>query len=271
MPLIQFMEALGNNFVIIDAVTQDFNFDKKLIKKLVNNDEYPVFDQILIIEPPKSVSADFSIRIYNIDGSEAENCVNGMRCVAKYLCDQKISVNNKIKLLVKNNLLSVEKINDEFVVENPFSFVPDNIGLKNESHIFSLNKDDQRVECFGVAVGNPHAVIFNDELKLDVELFGNFLQESNIFKNGVNVGFVEVINPDEINLRVYERGVGETQACGSGACAAAVACALSKEMKSEIKINFHQGQVLTKVDVENSKVFLIGKANYRKENVILEN
>ncbi|MAH76959.1 MAG: hypothetical protein CMQ76_02410 [Gammaproteobacteria bacterium] len=99
--------------------------------------------------------------------------------------------------------------------------------------------------------------------------FGTFLQESNFFKNGVNVGFIQVKNTQEINLRVFERGVGETQACGSGACAAAIACAIQKELDQELKINFHQGQVFTKVNLADSKVMLQGSAEYRKQDVLL--
>ena len=104
---------------------------------------------------------------------------------------------------------------------------------------------------------------------LDVQKFGTFLQESNYFKNGVNVGFIQIKNAREINLRVFERGVGETQACGSGACAAAVACAIQKELNQELKINFHQGQVFTRVDLGDSKVLLQGSAEYRKQDVLL--
>ena len=106
-------------------------------------------------------------------------------------------------------------------------------------------------------------------MDLDVQKFGTFLQKSNFFKNGVNVGFIKIKNTQEINLRVFERGVGETQACGSGACAAAVACAIQKELDQELKINFHQGQVFTKVDLGESKVMLQGSAEYRKQDVLL--
>ena len=95
------------------------------------------------------------------------------------------------------------------------------------------------------------------------------MQESNFFKYGVNVGFIQMKNAHEINLRVFERGVGETQACGSGACAAAVACAIQKELDQELKINFHQGQVFTKVNLDDSKVMLQGSAEYRKQDVLL--
>lgn len=269
MPSIQFMEALGNNFLVIDSVTQNFSITKNLISKFLNEDDFLEFDQILVIEPPKKEIADFSVKIYNQDGSEAENCVNGMRCVARYLSDRNISTSKNIKLLIGTNLVSVEKNKNNFIVENIFSLSTSKIGLNNDQQVFEVDFDNKKVECFAISLGNPHAVIFNDNFDLDVQKFGTFLQESTFFKGGVNVGFVQISTSNEIDLRVFERGVGETQACGSGACAAAVACVIQKKLNPELKINFHQGQVFTRVDIDNSKVFLQGSAEYRKKDVLL--
>ena len=218
---------------------------------------------------PEKEIADFSLKIFNQDGSEAENCVNGMRCVARYLSDRNISISDTVKLLIGANQVTVEKRKNDYIVENIFSLSPSEIGLNKNEQVFEIEFDDKKVPCFAVSIGNPHAVIFNDELALDVQKFGTFLQESDFFKNGVNVGFIQMKNAKEINLRVFERGVGETQACGSGACAAAVACAIQKELDQELKINFHQGQVFTKVNLDDSKVMLQGRAEYRKQDVLL--
>ncbi len=269
MPYIQFMEALGNNFIIVDSVTQDLSFSKNSIPKFVDMEDFLEFDQVLVIEPPEKEIADFSVKIFNQDGSEAENCVNGMRCVAKYLSDRNISISDTVKLLIGANQVTVEKRKNDYIVENIFSLSPSEIGLNKNEQVFEIEFDDKKVPCFAVSIGNPHAVIFNDELALDVRKFGTFLQESDFFKNGVNVGFIQMKNTQEINLRVFERGVGETQACGSGACAAAVACAIQKELDQELKINFHQGQVFTKVNLDDSKVMLQGSAEYRKQDVLL--
>ena len=277
---IQYMEALGNNFIVIDSITQNFHFSlvseeiipilgsKEGFQRLAGRDtDFLEFDQILVIETPEKDIADFSVKIFNQDGSEAENCVNGMRCVARYLSDRNISVSDTVKLLVGSNLITVKKNKNDFIVENIFSLSPSEIGLNDTEQFFEIEFDNKKVPCFAVSIGNPHAVIFNDELSLDVQEFGKFLQESNFFKNGANVGFIQIKNTQEINLRVFERGVGETQACGSGACAAAIACAIQKELDKELKINFHQGQVFTKVDLNDSKVLLRGTAEYRREDV----
>jgi len=269
MPLIQFMEALGNNFIVVDSVTQNFSFSKKSISKFIDKDDFLEFDQVLVIEPPEKEIADFSVKIFNQDGSEAENCVNGMRCVARYLADREISINEDVKLLIGTNLVSVKRNKNDFVVENIFSLSPQEIGLNSNEQIFEVEFENKKISCFTVSIGNPHAVIFNDEFDVDVKKFGTFLQESTFFINGINVGFIQIKNSNEINLRVFERGVGETQACGSGACAAAVACAIQKKLSSELKINFHQGQVFTKVDLDESKVLLQGSAEYRKQDVLL--
>tara|TARA_B100000035_G_scaffold16684_1_gene13436 strand:+ start:60 stop:926 length:867 start_codon:yes stop_codon:yes gene_type:complete len=279
---IQYMEALGNNFIVIDSITQDFIFSlvseeiipilrsKEGFQRLAGRDtDFLEFDQIIVIEAPEKDIADFSVKIFNQDGSEAENCVNGMRCVARYLSDRKISIGDTVKLLIGANQVTVKKSKNDYIVENMFSLSPSEIGLNENEQVFEIEFDNKKVPCFAVSIGNPHAVIFNDELGLDVQKFGTFLQESNSFKNGVNVGFIEIKSANEINLRVFERGVGETQACGSGACAAAVACAVQKELAQELKINFHQGQVLTKVDLSDSKVLLQGSAEYRKEDVVI--
>tara|TARA_B100000073_G_scaffold283436_1_gene244474 strand:- start:54 stop:896 length:843 start_codon:yes stop_codon:yes gene_type:complete len=276
------MEALGNNFIVIDSITQDFIFSlvseeiipilrsKEGFQRLAGRDtDFLEFDQIIVIEAPEKDIADFSVKIFNQDGSEAENCVNGMRCVARYLSDRKISIGDTVKLLIGANQVTVKKSKNDYIVENMFSLSPSEIGLNENEQVFEIEFDNKKVPCFAVSIGNPHAVIFNDELGLDVQKFGTFLQERNSFKNGVNVGFIEIKSANEINLRVFERGVGETQACGSGACAAAVACAVQKELAQELKINFHQGQVLTKVDLSDSKVLLQGSAEYRKEDVVI--
>ena len=269
MSYIQFMEALGNNFIVVDSVTQDFSFSKNSIPKILAEEDFLEFDQVLVIEPPEKDIADFSVKIFNQDGSEAENCVNGMRCVARYLSDRNISISDTVKLLIGSNQVTVKKRKNDYIVENLFSLSPSEIGLNENEQVFEIEFDDKKVLCFAVSIGNPHAVIFNDELALDVQKFGTFLQESNFFRNGVNVGFIQVKNTQEINLRVFERGVGETQACGSGACAAAIACAIQKELAQELKINFHQGQVFTKVNLGDSKVMLQGSAEYRKQDVLL--
>ena len=279
---IQYMEALGNNFIVIDSITQNFHFSlvseeiipmlksKEGFQKLAGRDaDFLEFDQILVIETPEKDIADFSVKIFNQDGSEADNCVNGMRCIARYLSDRNISISDTVKLLIGKNLVTVEKNKNDFIVENIFSLSTSEIGLNENEQVFEIEFDNKKVPCFAVSIGNPHAVIFNDELGLDVKQFGKFLQESNLFKNGVNVGFIEIKSANEINLRVFERGVGETQACGSGACAAAIACAIRKELDQDLKINFHQGQVFTKVDLGDSKVMLQGSAEYRKEDVVI--
>ena len=279
---IQYMEALGNNFIVIDSITQDFIFSlvseeiipilrsKEGFQRLAGRDtDFLEFDQIIVIEAPEKDIADFSVKIFNQDGSEAENCVNGMRCVARYLSDRKISIGDTVKLLIGANQVTVKKSKNDYIVENMFSLSPSEIGLNENEQVFEIEFDNKKVPCFAVSIGNPHAVIFNDELGLDVQKFGTFLQERNSFKNGVNVGFIEIKSANEINLRVFERGVGETQACGSGACAAAIACAIKKELDQELKINFHQGQVFTKVNLDDSKVMLQGSAEYRKQDVLL--
>ena len=136
MPYIQFMEALGNNFIIVDSVTQDFSFSKKSIPEFFDKEDFLEFDQVLVIEPPEKEIADFSVKIFNQDGSEAENCVNGMRCVARYLSDRNISIGDTVKLLIGANQVTVEKRKKDYIVENLFSLSPSEIGLDENEQVF---------------------------------------------------------------------------------------------------------------------------------------
>lgn len=261
------MEALGNNFVLIDCVTQKVKTLNNIVALLKSSEECLDFDQVLAIHPPKTKEADFDLEIYNLDGSKAENCVNGLRCVGKYLIEEKIALCDDITISVMNKTFKVSKIKDLYSVESDFSLISGDIGLSGKETNLDLDFHKKKVKVFSVSVGNPHGVIFNDNYDLDVEDFGSFLQKSGIYSKGVNVGFVKVINEKEISLRVFERGVGETQACGSGACAASIICSLENKTSDEIEVNFYQGSVNTKVDRKRSKIKLTGDAVYRKRNI----
>ena len=150
MPYIQFMEALGNNFIVVDSVTQDFSFSKNNIPKILDEEDFLEFDQILVIAPPEKEIADFSVTIFNQDGSEAENCVNGMRCVAKYLSDRNISVSDTVKLLIGTNQVTVKKSKNDYIVENMFSLSPSEIGLNENEQVFEIEFNNKKIPCFSV-------------------------------------------------------------------------------------------------------------------------
>ena len=271
MLISQFMESLGNDFIIIDGVTQNFEDSKENISTITNQKYDLSFDQLMMILPPQDNDSDLRLKIFNIDGSESENCVNGIRCVARYVFDEKLVSSDQVIFSINNELINVSKKDGNLleVQMSNLSFESADIGLQeNAPNFYEFN--DSKLIFSSVSVGNPHAVILNDDVNLNIPEAGKAIQESGYFMNGVNVGFMEIISPSEINLRVVERGVGETQACGSGACAASAVGAKEGKLSNKVKVNFYQGSVEVITDLSANKVNLIGDSNYRARNIPIE-
>ena len=201
MLVVQYMESLGNDFVIIDGVTQFFEPSSKEISKILNFDHDFSIDQVMVILPPSDSRFDFQIKIFNQDGSEAENCVNGIRCISKYIFDQKLVFSNQVNFMVGNDLVIVSNTKKNQLKVDMFniSFRAEDIGIK-DGDINSFNFNDKEIFFDVVSVGNPHAVIFNYDKELNVPEVGAALQKSGIFKDGINVGFANSVNDSEINL-----------------------------------------------------------------------
>ena len=271
MLISQYMESLGNDFMIIDGITQNFEVSDSNISKLSNVNNDLGYDQLMIILPPKDDVSDISVKIFNIDGSESENCVNGMRCVAQYVFDNKLINANELIISINDDLIIVSKIENSLlkVEMSNLSFEKEDIGLNNDAPNF-LEYEGSKLIFHSLSVGNPHAVIFSEERDLNIPDIGKKIQDSGYFKNGINVGFMEVLSETEINLRVVERGVGETQACGSGACAAAIIGIKEGRLTNQVKVNFQKGSLEVSVDLIKNKVFLIGDANYRAKDIAVE-
>ena len=264
---IQTMEALGNDFIVVDAVSQNVIPDEEpnIIKKCL---EQFNFDQLLLIEPPTDKSADLKLKIYNVDGSLAENCINGVRAVALYAFDENLVSENHLLLQLEKSLAKITKTDDAlFSVEmKDFSFAKASCDIADTSKLEFDFKG--KTICFEpVAVGNPHAVIFQEVDSEKIPEIGAALQESDIYQKGVNVGFVSVVESNEIDLRVVERGVGETLACGSGACAAALCGVKNGLLNSPTKVNFKKGHVLVDVYLEENSFKLTGGATYKEKSI----
>ena len=271
MLISQFMESLGNDFIIIDGVTQNFEDSKENISTITNQKYDLSFDQLMIILPPQDNTSDLRLKIFNIDGSESENCVNGIRCVARYVFDEKLVSSDQVIFSINNELINVSKKDGNLleVQMSNLSFEKEDIGLNNDAPNF-LEYEGSKLLFHSLSVGNPHAVIFSEERDLNIPDIGKKIQDSGYFKNGINVGFMEVLSETEINLRVVERGVGETQACGSGACAAAIIGIKEGRLTNQVKVNFQKGSLEVSVDLIKNKVFLIGDANYRAKDIAIE-
>lgn len=221
------MHGLGNDFVMVDAISQNVMLRPEQVRRLADRHTGIGFDQLLIVEPPSRPDAEFSYRIFNSDGGEVEHCGNGARCFALFVHQKQLTRANPIKVATCNNLLEIKILPDQTVrvdMGQPKVSAEElpAVGLSGDAPLHDLNLESLKGSL--VNVGNPHVVIRVDSVdQTDVERLGPAIQNSGHFPQGVNVGFLQIVSRDEVRLRVYERGVGETQACGTGACAAMVA------------------------------------------------
>lgn len=209
------MQGLGNDFVVIDATKNPFQLNATDIQRMADRRYGVGFDQLLLIEPGTK-EADFTYRIFNADGSSAEQCGNGARCVTKYIIDSGLASKKNIVLQAPKGLMHcVDCGNDQYQVDMDVPVI------SNQSEIFNVNGVD--ISAGILSIGNPHVVIVVDDVATaDVSGLGEALSNHVYFPNRTNVEFVQIQNRNRLLLRVYERGVGETLACGSGACAAMV-------------------------------------------------
>ncbi|MCG3722312.1 diaminopimelate epimerase [Vibrio cincinnatiensis] len=219
------MHGLGNDFMVVDCITQNVFFSPELIRRLANRHTGVGFDQLLVVEAPYDPETDFHYRIFNADGSEVEQCGNGARCFARFV--RMKGLTNKYQLSVSTKkgkiILSIEEDDQITVNMGEPEFEPSKIPFraKQAEKTYIMRVDEQTLFCGAVSMGNPHVVtVVEDVTTADVQTLGPLLESHERFPERVNAGFMQVIDRQHIKLRVYERGSGETQACGSGACAA---------------------------------------------------
>ena len=242
------MHGLGNDFVVINAVDQSISLNKAQIKFMGDRHLGIGFDQLLLIESSDVEGADFRYRIYNADGSEVEQCGNGARCFARFVIDQGLSSKTEIPVITKTGKIILIIEDDENVTVNMESpeLSPEKLPFTADQQAisYSLNIGQEVVEFCAISMGNPHAVILVDDIDTaPVEKIGKALQSSPHFPQSVNVGFMQVINKNQARIRVYERGVGETQACGTGACAAIVAGRLLNILDETVTAKLNGGDL----------------------------
>lgn len=216
------MHGLGNDFMVVDAVTQNVFFSPELIRRLADRHLGIGFDQLLIVEPPYDPDLDFHYRIFNADGSEVAQCGNGARCFARFVQLKGLTNKSDIRVSTQNGRMVLTVTPDDQVRVNMGepNFEPQQVPFRanKAENLYLLRVAEQTVMLGAVSMGNPHCVIQVESVKTaQVELLGPILESHERFPDRVNVGFMEIINPEHIRLRVYERGAGETQACGSGA------------------------------------------------------
>ena len=245
------MHGLGNDFVVIDAVSQHVNLRASQIEKLANRHTGVGFDQLLLIEPPSRPDADFDYRIFNSDGGEVEHCVNGARCFAKFVTDRELTSKPVITVNTARGLIELELTDLGLVRVNMGQPVLDPNALPyvgppelDASQTVALDIPFDQKQFGLISMGNPHAVCIVDSVdSIAVEDIGRAVQMLPQFPDSVNVGFVEIVSRTEIRLRVYERGAGETLACGTGACAAVAYARLLGQLDSQVSVATRGGNL----------------------------
>ncbi|MCH1449959.1 MAG: diaminopimelate epimerase [Litoricolaceae bacterium] len=245
------MHGLGNDFVVIDAVSQHVNLRASQIQKLANRHTGIGFDQLLLIEPPSRPDADFDYRIFNSDGGEVEHCGNGARCFAKFVTDRELTSKPVITVNTARGLIELVFTDLGLVRVNMGQPVFDPKALPyvappepDASQTVALDIPFDQKQFGLISMGNPHAVCVVDSVEsIAVEDIGRAVQMLPQFPDSVNVGFVEIISRTEIRLRVYERGAGETLACGTGACAAVAYVRLLEQLDSQVSVATRGGNL----------------------------
>ncbi|MBT8506731.1 diaminopimelate epimerase [Coxiella-like endosymbiont of Rhipicephalus sanguineus] len=243
------MHGLGNDFVVIDATKQPFQMTTSQIQKMANRRLGVGFDQLLVIELPKDPTIDFHFRIFNTDGSEVSQCGNGARCIARYIRANQLTERDEFRVSTLNDILELKiQSNDKVSVKMGVPrFDPTDIPFiaPKTANFYDLEIDNQKIKLGVVNIGNPHAIIpVNTIDALQVSKLGPQLSIHERFPEGTNVGFMQVINAQNIRLRVYERGAEETLACGSGACAAVAVGRRSGLLQERVVVNQPGGSLI---------------------------
>ena len=259
------MHGLGNDFIVLDATAEAIELNPQIIQQLSDRHLGIGFDQLLLVEPSPVADCDFRYRIFNCDGSEVEQCGNGARCFARFVTDKGLTTKPEIPVLTAGGriVLTLETDGQVTVDMGQAELAPDKIpfDFKAQQVTYEHTIANMQLSFSAVSMGNPHAVTtVADVDTAEVELIGAAFQKDSIFPNQVNVGFMQIIDRETIRLRVYERGVGETMACGSGACAAIVAGHIQGLLDDTVTVILPAGNLQINWAGENSVVKMTGPA-----------
>lgn len=261
------MHGLGNDFVVVDGVTQNVFFTPETIRRLANRHCGIGFDQLLIVEAPYDPELDFHYRIFNADGSEVSQCGNGARCFARFVTLKGLTNKKDIAVSTQkgNMVLTVKDDNQIRVNMGEPIWEPAKIPFtanKFEKN-YILRTDIQTVLCGAVSMGNPHCVVQVDDIQTaNVEQLGPLLENHERFPERVNAGFMQIINKEHIKLRVYERGAGETQACGSGACAAVAVGIMQGLLNNNVQVDLLGGSLMIEWNGVGHPLYMTGETTH---------
>ena len=262
------MHGLGNDFIVLNALQQSFDWPRARICALADRHSGIGFDQLLIIEPAPDAAHDFAYRIFNADGGEVEHCGNGARCFGKYLRDHSLHpLDRPLRVAVKRGSITIAYAGtdnngcEQYQVDmgepdfTPFT------AAQSDRLYQPLNVAGHELQMGIVSMGNPHAVcVVEDVATAPVAVVGAALQQHSLFPAAVNAGFMQIRDRGHIRLRVYERGVGETQACGTGACAAVAVGIARGLLDDEVQVELPRGTLTIYWQGAGEPLYMTGAA-----------
>jgi diaminopimelate epimerase len=259
------MHGIGNDFVLFDTFTESLTLTREQVRHIADRQFGIGCDQVLLLEPPESNNADVRYRIYNADGGEVMQCGNGARCAAVYLKEKGLVSKSEIVAETGAGQLILSFDENACVTANMGvpQFDPAKIPMLTDeySEQYHLILGDDEISFGAVSMGNPHAVIIVDDIDTaPVNVIGSTVQLNELFPESVNVGFMQILNQQAFKLRVYERGSGETLACGSGACAAMVIACQQGYLEGTIDAELLGGHLTLNWAGEGEPVLMTGPA-----------
>ena len=267
------MHGLGNDFIVINAIAQAFSLDADQICQLADRHFGIGFDQLLLIEAPATTDMDFSYRIFNADGGEVEQCGNGARCFARYVYEKGLTDKCEIRVGTLSGIIVLHITDDGGVrvdMGKP-QLAPERIPFKAEQQAssYELEVAGRPVTIAAVSMGNPHAVqIVDDVQSAPVTTQGPLIEQHERFPQQVNAGYMQIIDRKNIRLRVWERGAGETLACGTGACAAVVAGIIHGSLDDAVTVNLPGGTLRVSWAGDDAPVMMTGPATFVFEGTL---
>jgi diaminopimelate epimerase len=265
MALLKFskMQGAGNDFVFVNTLKGRFSLNRAQIRQVCHRQLGVGCDQLLVLM--KSKKADFKMKIFNSDGSEAEMCGNGLRALVRYVQEKKISVKKVLKIETKNSVHEAKIISKNRIRVDMGApalkgkEIPVTLRGRVINRPFKIEGKEFRITCIGM--GNPHCVIFVDDvMNFPVEVFGPLIEKHSTFPRKANVEFVQIKDKNHVVARVWERGAGETLACGSGACAISVASVLNGFTERKLDVKLKGGTLELEWDRDTGHVFMTGPA-----------
>jgi diaminopimelate epimerase len=259
------MHGLGNDFMVVDMISQHAFFRPEQVRRLADRRMGVGFDQMLLVEPPSKPDMDFKYRIFNADGSEVEQCGNGARCFAVFVREQGLTdksvvrvetSNADIELFIQDDGRVRVDMGEPVLEPDAVPFVAD-----EQCASYQLELENEVFELSAVSMGNPHGVMLVDDVATaDVDRLGPALESHTRFPNKANIGFMEIVHARFIKLRVYERGSGETLACGTGACAAVVAGIERGLLQSPVEVKLPGGNLNIEWQGRGHNLIMVGPA-----------